>query len=61
LKPLRGEQPARQPAVESLWQPSGQQRVNNNKEEVGEAFLKVTWSVPGSGGGAGGGVWSVLP
>lgn len=49
LKPSRGEKPARQPAVESLWRRSSQERVNNNKGEVGEAFLKVTWSVPGKG------------
>lgn len=68
LKPLRGKKPARQPAAGSLWQRPGKERVNNNKGEVGEAFLKVTWSVLGRGrvGGAGGGkraggVCSVLP
>lgn len=50
LKPLRGKKPARQPAVGSLWQRSVQERVNNNKGEVGEAFLKVMWSVLGRGG-----------
>ena len=73
LKPPRGEKPAGQPAVESLWRRCSQERVNNNKGEVGEAFLKVTWSVPGTGrrggrsGGGGGrgkkkkrGVWKSL-
>lgn len=66
LKPLTGKKPA----ARSLWQRPGQERVNNNKGEVGEAFLKVTWfmlgrrgvGVGGVGGGKrAGGVWSVLP
>lgn len=56
LKPLRGKKPVRQPAVGSLWQRPGQERVNNNKGEVGEAFLKVTWSMLGRGGRG----WGVL-
>lgn len=47
LKPLRSEKAASQHAAESLWQRPSQERVNNNKGEVGEAFLKVTWSVLG--------------
>lgn len=44
--------------MDSLWQQPGQDWVNNYKEEVGEAFLQVTWSVSGRGGGEGGG-WVV--
>lgn len=36
-----------------LWRASGQDGVNSKAGEVGEAFLKVTWSVPGKGGGWG--------
>jgi len=48
---MRSREAVGQPAVESLWQQPSQERVNNYKGEVGEAFLKVTWSVPGRGGG----------
>lgn len=53
LKPLRSEEAASQHAAESLWQRPSQERVNNNKGEVGETFLKVTWSVLGRVGWGG--------
>lgn len=71
LKSPRGPEPARGSLLRGA---SGTEGVNNNKGEVGGAFLKVMWSVPGRGGeeagrgdwgdwggGGGGGVWSVLP
>lgn len=51
MKPLRGEPHSRQPAARSPRLLSGWERVNNSKGEDGEAFLEVTWSVPGRGEG----------
>lgn len=47
LKSPRGPEPAR---GSLLRRASGTEGVNNNKGEVGGAFLKVMWSVPGRGG-----------
>lgn len=51
LKPLRGTKPARQPAVWSLWQRSVQERVNNNKGEVGESLPESHVVCAGKGRG----------
>lgn len=47
LKSPRGPEPARGSLLRGA---SGTEGVNNNKGEVGGAFLKVMWSVPGTGG-----------
>lgn len=43
----RGPKPARGNLLRGA---SGTEGVNHNKGEVGGAFLKVMWSVPGRGG-----------
>lgn len=50
LKSPRGPEPARGSLLRGA---SGTEGVNNNKGEVGGAFLKVMWSVPGRGGETG--------